>query len=207
MNKSSALDKIQKLRESQVEIARAVGSQELLVALYGRSASEVADSFREDVLGFAVCDERARLSILIEELGEAFIRSADVEYDQGRRSNGWQDQSRSEMRDKAILALEHGRIGRLFQRRGSFHDHLGLGASREPSRNSWRLGRVSLGLRRRGCGRRTANGGRAVRGEVAPALPARATSAISDLLVRLRTCALPRAGSSGDRPGRSGRSR
>lgn len=108
MSKSSAWDKIQKLRESRVEIARAIGSQELLVALYGRPADEIAESFREDVLGFSICDEKARLSVLIEELGEAVIRIADMEYDQDRRSDGWQDQSRSEMRDKAVRALENG---------------------------------------------------------------------------------------------------
>ena len=97
---------IQKLREAQIDVARALGSQELLTALYCRPADEIAESFRQDVLGFSVCDERARLRVLIAELGEAVIRIADMEYDQGRRSDGWRNQSRSEMRDKAVSALE-----------------------------------------------------------------------------------------------------
>lgn len=152
MHKYGARIQIKKLREAQIEIARAVGSQELLVALYLRPANEIAESFREDILGFSICDEKARLRVVIEELGEAVVRIADIEYDQDRRSDGWQDQSRSQMRDKAIRALEDGLRRALTYRnatRATEHEYDGAKTTEWLMVQSLRAGMIgdSLGAR------------------------------------------------------------
>ncbi|MCE6949931.1 hypothetical protein LAZ29_03200 [Cereibacter sphaeroides] len=100
---------LHQLRYKQVEVARLLSPQALLSALYCQRPEVIAESFRDvSFNGVNLCDERGRLRALVEDLAEAVFRIADVEYECGMRSDGWRDQTRKEMRDKAIEALETG---------------------------------------------------------------------------------------------------
>lgn len=100
---------LQKLGIRQVNVARELSPQALLSALYGQKPEVIAESFRgASFIGVSLCDERGRLRVLVQDLAEAVLRIADVEYESGMRSDGWRDQTRTEMRDKAIRALETG---------------------------------------------------------------------------------------------------
>lgn len=95
----------------QVEAARQMNTQALLLALYDRT-EDVRRISEDFAIGehshINVFDERRRLSVVIRYFGEMMLAATDSCFANGDRSNGWHDLSLKEMRDLVMVELREG---------------------------------------------------------------------------------------------------
>lgn len=94
--------------EEQASVAQIMSSQALLSALYDKTYD--IDAVRRDFRTgrhslLNIFDERARMRVLVEKFGEMILAITDAQYDNGERSNGWTEISRSDMRDIVIQSM------------------------------------------------------------------------------------------------------
>lgn len=108
----------------QHQIAMKLSTQALLSGLYGKALDYdvVRRDFSEGRYSLlSAFDEKARLRVLITEFGKMMLTATDAQFDKGERSNGWEDLSRREMRDRVIQALKDCLAEAEKLRRGSLH--------------------------------------------------------------------------------------
>ena len=94
--------------DKQASVAQIMSSQALLSALYDKSLN--IDGVRRDFKSgchslLSVFDERARLRVLVERFGEMVLAITDTQFENGEHNNGWNEISRSHMRDIVIQSM------------------------------------------------------------------------------------------------------